>query len=277
MKNYLNLLNKILTEGEETQDRTGTGTLSLFGEHLTFDLREKFPAVTTKTLAWNPCRAELKWFLEGSTNVERLRNLTHGVGVQKWCIWDPNYNDQAVNMGYENGELGPVYGKQWRNFGGVDQIAVLIDSLTSDPKSRRHIVSAWNVGELSQMALPPCHMMMQFHVNNRGELSCHMYQRSVDSFLGLPFNIASYALLTHILAEICDYTVGDLHMSFGDVHIYTDHIDQCLDQVNRKPLELPTLLMPRFDTLDQFFSTDLSDFVLEGYESLGVLKGKMSS
>ena len=277
MKNYLNLLNKILTEGEETQDRTGTGTLSLFGEHLTFDLREKFPAVTTKTLAWNPCRAELKWFLEGSTNVERLRDLTHGVGVQKWCIWDPNYNDQAVNMGYENGELGPVYGKQWRNFGGVDQIAVLIDSLTNDPKSRRHIVSAWNVGELSQMALPPCHMMMQFHVNNRGELSCHMYQRSVDSFLGLPFNIASYALLTHILAEICDYTVGDLHMSFGDVHIYTDHIDQCLDQVNRKPLELPTLLMPRFDTLDQFFSTDLSDFVLEGYESLGVLKGKMSS
>lgn len=298
MRQYLDLLQDILDNGESKDDRTGVGTISVFGRSLRFDLRRGFPAVTTKKLAWKACVGELLWFIEGSSDERRLAEITHGTKDGTVTIWTPNalapyWKDKAQ---FE-GDLGRVYGVQWRHWnkdtvekdmgpahkGGtrlavdrteIDQLQNLIEGIKKDPSSRRHILSAWNVGELDQMALPPCHVMSQFNVSKHGELSCHMYQRSVDVFLGLPFNIASYALLTHMIAQVCDLTVGDLIISTGDTHIYNDHIEQVKEQLLRKPMGNPGLaLNPDIKDITKF---TMDDIVLVGYESHGPIKAKMA-
>jgi len=274
MKNYHELLQNILNNGEIRDDRTGIGTRSIFGSHLRFDLGTGFPAVTTKKLAWKAVVGELIWFLEGSTNERRLAEITHGTRDGVTTIWTPNALGQGVKLGYTDGELGPVYGKQWRNFGGVDQVAVLIDGLKNNPNGRRHIINAWNVPELEQMSLPPCHVMSQYYVSADKKLSCHMYQRSVDVFLGLPFNIASYALLTHMLAQVCDLTVGELIISTGDTHIYLNHVDQVSEQLTRVPLLPPQLkLNPQIRDIDKF---TMADIELVGYQSYGAIRAPMA-
>jgi thymidylate synthase len=230
MKNYQNLLREILTHGAPRMDRTGTGTLSLFGHQMRFPLQEGFPLVTTKKVHWKSVVVELLWFLRGDSNVKYLRD--HGV-----TIWDEWANAE--------GELGPVYGVQWRSWRGaegraVDQIADVISQIKTNPDSRRLIVNAWNVAELSKMALPPCHALFQFYVS-QGKLSCQLYQRSADVFLGVPFNIASYSLLTHLIARECGLEVGDFIHTFGDVHLYINHIEQAKEQLSRTPRSLPRL------------------------------------
>jgi thymidylate synthase len=275
MKQYLDLLEDILKNGESKDDRTGTGTISVFGRQLRFDLRESFPAVTTKKLAWRACVGELLWFLEGSSDERRLAELTHGTREGVVTIWTPNalapYWKPKAQF---NGDLGRVYGVQWRDFGGVDQISKLIKGLREDPNGRRHIVSAWNVGELDQMALPPCHVMSQFYVNKNKELSCHMYQRSVDVFLGLPFNIASYALLTHLIAQVCGLKVGELVISTGDTHIYSNHVTQVKEQLTRSPSSGPVLkLNLDIVDIDQF---TMADIQLQNYTSMPSIKAPMA-
>jgi thymidylate synthase len=275
MKQYLDLLEDILKNGESKDDRTGTGTISVFGRQLRFDLRESFPAVTTKKLAWRACVGELLWFLEGSSDERRLAELTHGTREGVVTIWTPNalapYWKPKAQF---NGDLGRVYGVQWRDFGGVDQISKLIKGLREDPNGRRHIVSAWNVGELDQMALPPCHVMSQFYVNKNKELSCHMYQRSVDVFLGLPFNIASYALLTHLIAQVCGLAVGELVISTGDTHIYSNHVTQVKEQLTRSPSSGPVLkLNLDIVDIDQF---TMADIQLQNYTSMPSIKAPMA-
>jgi thymidylate synthase len=298
MKQYHDLLTDILENGESKDDRTKVGTISVFGRQLRFDLREGFPAVTTKKLAWKACVGELLWFIEGSSDERRLAEITHGDPKGKVTIWTPNalapyWKPKAT---FE-GDLGRVYGVQWRHWnkyrvekdmgpahkGGtrlavdnieVDQLANLIDGLKNDPNGRRHILSAWNVSELDQMALPPCHVMSQFYVNKKKELSCHMYQRSVDVFLGLPFNIASYALLTHLLAQVCDLKVGELIISTGDTHIYTNHVEQVKEQLSRESYPNPTLsLNKEIKDIDKF---TISDIVLIDYKSHGTIKAEMA-
>ena len=298
MKQYLDLLQDILDNGELKDDRTGIGTISVFGRHLRFDLRTSFPAVTTKKLAWKACVGELLWFIEGSSDERRLAEITHGTAEGKVTIWTPNalapYWKPKAKF---EGDLGRVYGVQWRHWnsyrtekdmgpahkGGtrlavdrteVDQLANLIKGLTEDPNGRRHILSAWNVAELDQMALPPCHVMSQFYVNKNKELSCHMYQRSVDVFLGLPFNIASYALLTHLIAHHCNLKVGELVISTGDTHIYQDHVEQVKEQLQRKPYTAPTLMLSAEKT--NMFEMTMQDIHLEGYESHGPIKANMA-
>ena len=298
MKQYHNLLVDILENGEEKGDRTGTGTLSVFGRQLRFDLRQGFPAITTKKLAWKAVLGELLWFLEGSSNERRLAELTHGTAEGKTTIWTPNAQAQywKLKAKYE-GDLGRVYGVQWRHWnkyteekdygpahkGGqrlavdkteIDQLKNIIEGLKNDPNGRRHIISAWNVGELDQMALPPCHVMSQFYVNKNKELSCHMYQRSVDTFLGLPFNIASYALLTHLIAHHLGYGVGELVISTGDTHIYKDHIEQVKEQLSRDEYPLPTLLLNTQKT--NIFEMTMQDISLENYQSHGQIKASMA-
>ena len=259
MIQYLELLKDILENGEEKDDRTGVGTRSVFGRNLRFDLRRSFPAVTTKKLAWKACVAELLWFLEGSTDERRLAEITHGTRDGVVTIWTPN----ALSPYWKpkakfDGDIGHAYGYQWRNFGGVDQIKKLIEGLIRDPNGRRHILSAWNVPELDNMALPPCHVMSQFYVNKKKELSCQMYQRSVDVFLGLPFNIASYALLTHMIAQVCDLSVGELIISMGDTHIYKNHIEQVKEQLSRSILPAPQLhLNPQILDINDFTMNDI--------------------
>ena len=281
MKLYLDLLKDILENGEDKDDRTGVGTLSVFSRQLRFDLRKGFPAVTTKKLAWKSCVGELLWFIEGSSDERRLAEITHGTRDGTVTIWTPNalasyWKDRAK---FE-GDLGRVYGVQWRDWRThtdskhIDQLANLIKGLIEDPNGRRHILSAWNVGELDQMALPPCHMMSQFYVNKNRELSCHMYQRSVDVFLGLPFNIASYALLTHLIAHHCGYKVGELVISTGDTHIYKNHVNQVKEQLSRDPLPLPTLMLS-VEKKDIFTMT-MNDIHLEGYTSHGPIKAEMA-
>jgi thymidylate synthase len=275
MKQYLDLLKDILENGESKDDRTGTGTISVFGRQLRFDLRESFPAVTTKKLAWRACVGELLWFLEGSSDERRLAELTHGTREGVSTIWTPNalapYWKPKAQF---NGDLGRVYGVQWRDFGGVDQILKLVNGLKEDPNGRRHIVSAWNVGELDQMALPPCHVLSQFYVNKNKELSCHMYQRSVDVFLGLPFNIASYALLTHMVAHVCGLTVGELVISTGDTHIYSNHVVQVKEQLTRSPTSGPVLrLNPDVVDIDKF---TMDDIQLQNYVSMPSIKAPMA-
>jgi thymidylate synthase len=302
MKQYLDLLQDILDNGEIRDDRTGIGTISVFGRSIRFDLHNAFPVVTTKKLAWKAVVGELLWFIEGSGNERRLAEITHGSKDGKVTIWTPNalasYWKPKAKF---EGDLGRVYGVQWRHwrspvlhkgecyideFGNqynrqgtlhineVDQIKNLIEGIKKDPNGRRHILNAWNAGELDQMALPPCHVMCQFYVNSNKELSCHMYQRSVDVFLGLPFNIASYALLTHMIAQVSNLYVGELIISTGDTHIYKDHIDQVREQLTREPLELPTLkLNPDITDIDKFTMNDIS---LEGYTSHGSIKAKMA-
>ena len=298
MKQYLDLLQDILDNGELKDDRTGVGTYSVFGRHLRFDLRRGFPAITTKKLAWKSCVGELLWFIEGSSSERRLAEITHGDAEGKITIWTPNalapYWKHKAKF---EGDLGRVYGVQWRHWnkyrtekdmgqahkGGtrlavdqieVDQLANLIKGLTEDPNGRRHILSAWNVSELDEMALPPCHVMSQFYVNKNKELSCHMYQRSVDVFLGLPFNIASYALLTHLLAHHCGLKVGELVISTGDTHIYKDHIEQVKEQLTREPYPLPTLMLNA--EKNNIFEISMADIHLENYQSHGPIKATMA-
>ena len=298
MKQYLELIQDILDNGEIKDDRTGVGTYSVFGRHLRFDLRRGFPAVTTKKLAWKSCVGELLWFIEGSSDERRLAEITHGTRDGTVTIWTPNalapYWKHKAKF---EGDLGRVYGVQWRHWntyrtekdmgpahkGGtrlavdkteVDQLANLIKGLTEDPNGRRHILSAWNVSELDEMALPPCHVMSQFYVNKNRELSCHMYQRSVDVFLGLPFNISSYALLTHLLAHHCDLKVGELVISTGDTHIYKDHIEQVKEQLTREPHPLPTLMLNA--SKNNLFEMTMEDIHLENYKSDGPIKATMA-
>ena len=299
MIEYLALLKDILENGEIKDDRTGIGTISLFARQLRFDLRRSFPAVTTKKLAWKACVGELLWFLEGSTDERRLAEITHGTREGVVTIWTPN----ALSPYWKpkakfEGDLGRVYGVQWRDwithtpegepdidddygktyfnpvYKHIDQLANLIEGLKQDPNSRRHILSAWNVGDLDNMALPPCHVMSQFYVNKKKELSCQMYQRSVDVFLGLPFNIASYALLTHMIAQVCDLEVGELIISMGDTHIYKNHIEQVKEQLSRSILPAPQLhLNPQILNINDF---TMSDIDLRRYTFHPSIKAEMA-
>jgi thymidylate synthase len=253
MQQYLDLLQHILDNGADKTDRTGTGTKSCFGYQMRFDLQKGFPMVTTKKLHVKSIFYELLWFLKGDTNIKYLKE--NGVS-----IWDEWAN--------EAGELGPVYGEQWRSWKGadgvvVDQITELIKQIKTTPDSRRLIVSAWNVAELPKMALMPCHTLFQFYVAD-GKLSCQLYQRSADVFLGVPFNIASYALLTMMIAQVCDLEPGDFVHSFGDVHLYNNHIEQAKLQLSRTPFELPTLKIN--PAVKDIFGFDFSDFTIENYQ-----------
>ena len=268
-------------------DRTGVGTHSVFGYQLRFNLRDGFPAVTTKRLAWKAVVGELLWFLEGSTDERRLAEITyerHRVNlVSKSTIWTANADAQGKALGYLNNEftkeLGPVYGAQWRDFNGsgIDQISGIIRDIQNNPDSRRIILTAWNPSRIHEMALPPCHTLSQFRVVN-GKLSCHLYQRSADMFLGVPFNIASYALLTHILAKINSLEVGDLIVSLGDAHIYTTHVDVVREQLKRTPKKLPTLRMPDMSslTIEDVMKLRVSDFELIDYDPMDSLKAPMA-
>lgn len=284
MEQYHDLLNDIIRTGEDKEDRTGTGTLSVFGRQLRFNLGEGFPAITTKKLAWKACFAELLWFIEGSSDERRLAEITHGSREGKDTIWTgnaqaPYWKDKAK---FE-GDLGRVYGVQWRDWQrpyyeedgySIDQLSNLIEGLKTDPNSRRHLLTAWNPGELHQMALPPCHILSQFYVNKNRELSCHMYQRSVDVFIGLPFNIASYALLTHLIAHVCGYGVRDLIISTGDTHIYKNHLEQVYEQLSRTQFKLPLLVLnPDVKDITQF---TMSDINLIEYHCHGPIKARMA-
>ena len=287
MKQYLELLEYILHHGDDRGDRTGTGVISSFGHQIRFNLEKGFPAVTTKSLAWKGVVSELLWFLEGSDDERRLAEIrfqkdrSELTDLSKFStIWTDNADSQGIELGYENTEitkkLGPVYGVQWRNWGGVDQIKKLINDLQVNPNGRRHILSAWNVEKIDSMALPPCHVMSQFYVSKNGRLSCQMYQRSADMFLGVPFNIASYALLQSILANILNLTPGEFVHTFGDAHIYNNSIEQVKEQLKRVPKKLPRLIMPNLDSIDALNDCSVDDFMLEGYESHPALKAQMA-
>ena len=288
-KVYLNALKDILEHGDDRPDRTGVGTRGIFGLQMRFDLTQGFPAITTKKLAWRACVSELLWFIEGSGDEYRLREILHGSRYsEKKTIWTDNATAPywvQKRLQRHPGDLGRVYGVQWRRWRkplirvnkvvlqNHDQLLELIAGIKDDPYSRRHIISAWNPGEIEFMALPPCHMMAQFYVNN-GKLSCQMYQRSADMFLGVPFNIASYALFTHMLAQVCNLEVGDLIITIGDAHIYNNHFDQVKEQLTREPLPLATLkLNPDISVITDF---EMEDIVLEGYTSHDAIKAPMA-
>ncbi len=268
MRQYLDLLQHVLETGQEKGDRTGTGTKSVFGHQMRFDLRKNFPLLTTKKLHTKSIIYELLWFLSGDTNVKYLQDN----GVTIWNEWATA--EQCAKFGRKEGDLGPVYGHQWRNFGatrkadgtyeknGIDQIKNLVDGIRKNPNGRRHIVSGWNPAEADLVALPPCHTLFQFYVAN-GELSCQLYQRSADIFLGVPFNIASYAMLTHMIAQACSLKVGDFVHTLGDAHLYSNHLEQAKLQLSRDTRPLPTFtLAPR----PSIFEHQFEDFVFTGYD-----------
>ncbi len=260
MKQYLDLLQDILDNGVDKADRTGVGTRSVFGRQMRFDLSKGFPLVTTKKVHLKSIIHELLWFIKGDTNIKYLQDN----GVRIWNEWAD-----------KNGDLGPVYGSQWRNWNGegVDQLADVIERLKNNPNDRRMIISAWNVSKIPEMKLPPCHMMFQFYVAN-GKLSCMLYQRSCDMFLGVPFNIASYALLTMMIAQVCNLEVGEFVHTLGDTHIYHNHFEQVKEQLSHTPLQLPTMkINPEVKNINDF---KYEDFELVGYESYGVIKGKVA-
>ena len=263
MQQYLDLIQHILTHGVDKEDRTGTGTKSIFGYQMRFDLQKGFPLLTTKKLHLRSIIYELLWFLQGDTNIQYLQD--HGVKI--WNEWAD-----------EDGELGPVYGSQWRSWRTadartIDQIEKVVSQIKNNPNSRRLIVSAWNVGEIDQMALPPCHALFQFYVANK-QLSCQLYQRSADVFLGVPFNIASYALLTMMVAQVCNLTPGEFVHTFGDVHLYKNHIDQARLQLTRQPYPLPKIqINPEVDSI---FGFDYDDFELSGYQAHPHIKAEVA-
>jgi thymidylate synthase len=263
MKQYLDLLDHVLKNGTRKSDRTGTGTISVFGYQMRFGLNEGFPVMTTKKLHLRSIIHELLWFLKGETNVKYLND-------NKVTIW----NEWAD----ENGNLGPIYGYQWRSWPTadgqhIDQISQLVNSIKTNPDSRRHLINAWNVGEISKMALPPCHILFQFYVAD-GRLSCQLYQRSADIFLGVPFNIASYALLTLMMAQVCGLKPGDFVHTFGDAHIYLNHVDQVNLQLSRKPFPLPEMkLNPEIKSI---FDFKFEDFELVNYQAHPTIKGEIS-
>lgn len=285
---YLDLLYTIRHQGEvRTNERTGVGTLSVFHASMNFDLQSGFPLLTTKRVPFKSVASELLWFIEGSTDERRLAEIHYDMPRDEIrlenTIWTANADEQGKNLGYENTDtvkkLGPVYGSQWRNWEStdgrvIDQLANLIDGLKNDPQGRRHILTAWNVGDLDKMALPPCHMMAQFYVTNQGVLDCAMYQRSADLFLGAPFNIASYSLLMHMIAQITGLNVGRLNYVMGDVHIYQNHIEAVDTQLSRKASAFPRLSIdPEIKTIDDF---TLKDFTLTDYNPQGTIKAPMA-
>ncbi|MDA8633869.1 thymidylate synthase [Verrucomicrobiales bacterium] len=266
MKTYLDLLDHVLTNGTPRDDRTGVGTIGVFGAQARFDLRETFPCLTTKKLHLRSIIHELLWFLKGDTNIQYLKD-------NKVTIWD--------EWADKDGNLGPVYGKQWRswevadNRETIDQIARVVDSIRNNPTSRRHIVSAWNPADVEEMALPPCHSLFQFYVDtSRGELSCQLYQRSADLFLGVPFNIASYALLCMMMAQVCGLKPGDFVHTFGDLHLYQNHLEQARLQLSREPRPLPTMKMnPDVKEIDGFV---YEDFELVSYDPHPTIKAPIA-
>ena len=302
MIQYLNALQQVLDQGEVRDDRTGVGTISLFGMQQRYNLAESFPAVTTKKLAWRACVGELLWMIEGSGNERRLAEITYSNPEGVVTIWTPNalapyWKPRAQS----EGDLGRVYGVQWRHwrtpvehkqetfkddFGNTfnrqsllhiketDQLTNLINGIKQDPHGRRHILSAWNPGELDQMALPPCHVLAQFYVSKDNRLSCQMYQRSCDMFLGVPFNIASYSLLTALIAQVCNLRVGEFVHVLGDAHIYLNHIEQVKEQLTRETLPAPTLwLNPAITDITKF---TMADIRLDGYQSHSSIKAEMA-
>ena len=263
MRTYLNLMQHVLDNGTQKSDRTGTGTVSVFGYQMRFDLSQGYPLVTTKKCHVKSIIHELLWFLQGDTNIRYLKQN----GVKIWDEWAD-----------ENGDLGPVYGKQWRSWQAVDgrvidQIKIAVDQLKHNPDSRRIIVSAWNVGELDKMALAPCHAFFQFYVSE-GKLSCQLYQRSADIFLGVPFNIASYALLTLMMAQVCGLEAGDFVHTFGDAHLYLNHLEQARLQLSREPHPLPTLKLN--PDVKDILGFKYENFTLEGYDPHPAIKGQVA-
>jgi thymidylate synthase len=286
---YLDALQNILDHGEDRPDRTGVGTRGIFGMQLRFNLQDGFPAITTKKLAWRAVVSELLWFIEGSNDERRLAEILHGSrDTDKSTIWTANASAEYwanKKLRRHPGDLGRIYGVQWRRWRkplirinkvvlqNYDQLMELINGIKTDPHSRRHILTAWNPGEIEIMALPPCHMMSQFYVSN-GKLSCQMYQRSADMFLGVPFNIASYALFTHMIAQVCGLEVGDLIITIGDAHVYQNHFDQVKEQLKRKPLPLSNLqLNPAVKDITKF---TMEDVELVNYQSHEAIKAPMA-
>ncbi|AXH15915.1 thymidylate synthase [Malaciobacter mytili] len=286
MKQYLDLLQHILDKGVKKEDRTGTGTTSVFGYQMRFDLSEGFPLVTTKKTHLKAIISELLWFIEGSTNERRLAEIHYGNKAEnligKKTVWTANADFQGKNLGYTNTdtikELGPVYGAQWRSWKGangesIDQLALLIEQIKTNPDSRRLILNAWNVAEIDNMALPPCHTFFQFYVANK-KLSCQLYQRSADVFLGVPFNIASYALLTMMIAQVCDLELGDFVHTFGDAHIYSNHMEQVKLQLTRTPYEKPKMKINK--NVKNINDFKMEDFELVDYVCHEAIKGEMA-
>lgn len=287
MKQYLDLLKHILDNGSCKSDRTNTGTYSVFGYQMRFDLNKGFPLLTTKRVFRKPIIHELLWFLSGDTNIKYLVDND----VKIWNEWpyenfkkSSDYQNETLEefvlkikndkiFALKHGNLGSVYGKQWRNFNGVDQVSELITNIKNNPDSRRHIISAWNPAEIKSMLLPPCHAFIQFYVNNN-KLSCQLYQRSADVFLGVPFNIASYSLLTMMVAQVCDLELGEFIHTLGDAHIYSNHIEQVKIQLSREPRELPKMVINK--GVKDIFSFKYEDFTLEGYNPHSVLKGEVA-